>query len=811
MRNRILTLGILFLLVFSTIIPISFGYNVKISDNLEQSSTLGRGKTLYVGGSGPDNYTRIKDAIRDAVDGDTVFVYDDSAPYYETAITISKSINLIGENRETTIIDGKKENWGIDVGADGVTISGFTILKGAGGFNPFNNGGIMITSSDNNIISGNIILDSAYGIVIYGSANYNTISDNIIESNGDWGLYVQKSNNNVISMNTFSDNDCGLALENSKNNEVSDNIFVNEGLWIYNSYQNTVFGNLVNGKPLIYLEDESDIVIDDEDAGQVILVNCDNITVQNNDLSNTTVGLSLDDTHNCLILGNTINSDKWGGIWLKDSSNNNISMNVISDTDINGGILLDNSYDNNIMSNTITFSKRFGIYLVYSEENIISMNTFSDNYCGLDLTGGSNYNNVIDNVFFNDGVLVYGAWKNTFLNNYVNNKPLIFLEDESDIIIDEDAGQVILVNCDNITVQDQEISNTYAGILLVDTQNCLISNNILESNKRYGIYDTHSSNNNISMNLISDAEYGISFDTTQGNILLQNTISSNELHGIWFYCSDDNIISTNTIKNNSYYGILIESSNNNIISTNTIKNNNHYGMRVESSNDNIISNNAIEYNGYQYEHGPGLGFYIRMSSNNEISYNNFIHNAWDAYFCNCYSTKWYKNYWNRPRLFPKLIFGEIELILSFPWVNFDWRPASKPYDITGGNTGASGQDSQSNNQQSNLGGSPQKSTTTNSNDQNSCQTATHTGNIWITVKDSIFKTPIFFEHTWSKQRTYTIKDRAEDTDNLWGLWAEFKVTMPRNKAINTPFLNFLQQHPNLFPILQKLLQRLGLQ
>ena len=27
----------------------------------------------------------------------------------------------------------------------------------------------------------------------------------------------------------------------------------------------------------------------------------------------------------------------------------------------------------------------------------------------------------------------------------------------------------------------------------------------------------------------------------------------------------------------------------------------------------------------------------------------------------------------------------------------------------------------------------------------------------------------------------------------------------RNKALNTPFLNFLQQHPNLFPILQKVL------
>jgi len=35
--------------------------------------------------------------------------------------------------------------------------------------------------------------------------------------------------------------------------------------------------------------------------------------------------------------------------------------------------------------------------------------------------------------------------------------------------------------------------------------------------------------------------------------------------------------------------------------------------------------------------------------------------------------------------------------------------------------------------------------------------------------------------------------------------------IPRNKTTNTPFLNFLTSHPSLFPILQRLLLRLGLQ
>ena len=50
--------------------------------------------------------------------------------------------------------------------------------------------------------------------------------------------------------------------------------------------------------------------------------------------------------------------------------------------------------------------------------------------------------------------------------------------------------------------------------------------------------------------------------------------------------------------------------------------------------------------------------------------------------------------------------------------------------------------------------------------------------------------------------------KAEDINGLFGPVATKIVTMPRNKEINNPFLNRLKSHPNLFPILQNLLQRL---
>ncbi len=69
---------------------------------------------------------------------------------------------------------------------------------------------------------------------------------------------------------------------------------------------------------------------------------------------------------------------------------------------------------------------------------------------------------------------------------------------------------------------------------------------------------------------------------------------------------------------------------------------------------------------------------------------------------------------------------------------------------------------------------------------------------------------ILLKHTWTEKGTYVIKAQTLDIHGAESEWSEFTVTMPRDKAINKPFLNWLQSHPNLFPLLQKLIQQLGL-
>ena len=85
---------------------------------------------------------------------------------------------------------------------------------------------------------------------------------------------------------------------------------------------------------------------------------------------------------------------------------------------------------------------------------------------------------------------------------------------------------------------------------------------------------------------------------------------------------------------------------------------------------------------------------------------------------------------------------------------------------------------------------------------------------WATPVDGTYDEPVE-QYTFTVTLsigTHTIEARARNSvTNYDPTPASDTITVPRNRAITSPFLNFLQNHPNLFPILQKLLlQRLGL-
>jgi parallel beta-helix repeat protein len=196
--------------------------------------------TLYVGGSGPGNYTRIQDALDNATTGGTVHVF--SGTYHEH-IRITTSVHLIGENKDSTVIDGDNEEYVIILDADNSTLSGFTITHSG---RTFPKAGVLVTS-DGNSISGNILTANYYGMRLE-SAQYNMIVSNEIIKNLRCGVYFSKASHNVLTGNIVSNhsfNGFGL-YEFSNNNTILENILSHNnysGVNIRDSLDNRIIDN----------------------------------------------------------------------------------------------------------------------------------------------------------------------------------------------------------------------------------------------------------------------------------------------------------------------------------------------------------------------------------------------------------------------------------------------------------------------------------------------------------------------------------------------------------------------------------------
>jgi hypothetical protein len=83
-----------------------------------------------------------------------------------------------------------------------------------------------------------------------------------------------------------------------------------------------------------------------------------------------------------------------------------------------------------------------------------------------------------------------------------------------------------------------------------------------------------------------------------------------------------------------------------------------------------------------------LGVYLDWSYYNDVQYNNFIHGGATFFYLLGefpFPNYWDNNYWGKARNFPKVIIGWIALVEpGVPrtlWFQFDWHPASEPYNI----------------------------------------------------------------------------------------------------------------------------------
>lgn len=274
--KRLIVIGIIILLV-GVSIP-STGINVENS-----SLNSFNGKTLYVGGSGPGNYTKIQDAIDNSSYSDTVFVYNGT---YIENLKIDNSVTLIGENKETTIIDGG--GIGTVIFIDDYSwciIKEFTIRNC--GEMAYDAGIYIESNSDSNIIAGNNIINNKNNGIFLDSSENNLISENVIENNSEYGIFMDWSFYNWINDNYISENkEGGIFVGSSeiptKNIEPT-----------YYEFYNDISGN---------------IITHNLKSGIHLCLTCDN-DIFNNNISYNTKGVYIEAPFLTATCGNNISKN----------------------------------------------------------------------------------------------------------------------------------------------------------------------------------------------------------------------------------------------------------------------------------------------------------------------------------------------------------------------------------------------------------------------------------------------------------------------------------------------------------------------
>jgi parallel beta-helix repeat protein len=237
----------------------------------------------------PTDYPTIQEALNSADPGDIVYVL--SGTYYEH-LKINKPLTLLGESKENTIIDGKRENQTIiEVTANNAIISEFTVQNSsrvAGS----SYSGIKVSSNDCNITS-NIVAKTKIGIFVISQRS--RITENTVQNNGQ-GIALHSSKEVTVEANNLSKNTVGISLALS-----SDNIVTN------NRAENSTSGG----------------------HGITLSSNSHNNTIYGNELAYNFHGMWLSSSYNNKIYNNTIANNELLGIELASSSNNQFCHNNI--------------------------------------------------------------------------------------------------------------------------------------------------------------------------------------------------------------------------------------------------------------------------------------------------------------------------------------------------------------------------------------------------------------------------------------------------------------------------------------------------
>jgi len=449
--------------------------------------------TVIVDSTGVEDYSSIQEAVNNTAPGGVIIV--NQGKYIET-IVINKelSINSALVSSGTTIVQADVPDKAVfSVQANNVTISGFNIL----GISSEGGQGISLDYVKDCSVKNNVVSNNFRGIYLQGSNN-NTISNNICMENGRSGIFLVESSGNILDHNSASNQLEGIVLASSNDNVLEGNIassndefgiLLREDCENNQLYNNSMIGNrydfgddgkgniidqsnLVNDKPVYYLDSLSDIVIDgSSNAGTLYCYDCRNITIKDLVLKNNKYGIYLSGTEESYLY-NITSSENYDGIHFTNSDENMVTDCSISNNTLSGLYLTES--EKNFIKNNHILANRKGVYFDVSEENRLSSNLISNNSVGIEQVFSAN-NTIQENRIIkssNYGMFLYHSDISLIVENdfFMNGQGIVLRYSNDNILTENNISKSL----SGITLLDSSNNNTVFDNYLYDNVACII-------------------------------------------------------------------------------------------------------------------------------------------------------------------------------------------------------------------------------------------------------------------------------------------------------------------------------------------------
>ena len=399
-----------------------------------------------------------------------------------------------------------------------------------------------------------------YYCIFLHDLHSSTLSNMTISDSESFGTCIRDCSNVLIRDCNVYNNRYGIDLYRSKNivlrnNNIYSNVY-NLALHGPNSdhfYHDIDTSNTVDGKPVYYIYNQSDLIFDgSEDIGFLGLIKCTRISVEGltMDIGNRH-GILLVETTDSSIISSTFSNSTFGIKLFKSINNTIIDCKTSGKDTIYGIELFYGSSNNNIQNCEV----KGGILIERAPSNIMRNNIITGNYLNFQVFGNkiSHFLQDVDD------------------SNTINGKPIYyFIEEDNLDISGDDIGYLGFVNCSNVNVHDATIQYVGSGVLLVNTD-AVVENCELRA-----------------------CSWGVHLFMCS-NVEIIKCNFKNNFCGIYLHYSSYNQVFRCDLSRNWWHGCLLENSDNNSVERCNVYYTGMDAFFLEDSHDNEIHYNNIAY------------------------------------------------------------------------------------------------------------------------------------------------------------------------------------------------------------------------